>query len=55
MKLEINNCIYKTHPVYNLYASNEAGDVINIIKKASINGHQRHNGYKKCMIRAYSQ
>ena len=32
-KIEINNVMYYIHPIYNLYAADEFGNVINIIKK----------------------
>ena len=31
--IEIKNCIFKVHPVYDLYAADEAGNVVNIVKK----------------------
>ena len=29
-KIEINKCVYHVHPIYNLYAANENGYIINI-------------------------
>ena len=31
--IEINNCVYKVHPVYNLYASDENGNIIHLVKQ----------------------
>ena len=28
--IEIKNCVYKVHQVYDLYAANESGEIINI-------------------------
>ena len=55
MNIEIKNCVYKVHPVYNLYAANKAGDVINIVKKDIIKGHKKNNGYMARAIRKYAQ
>ena len=33
--IEINNSVYKVHPVYNLYASDENGNIINLTKLTS--------------------
>ena len=54
-KIEINNCVYKLHPVYDLYASNEAGKVINIVKKCPMTGTKNHNGYNMCAVRKHGQ
>ena len=32
IKIEINDCVYKTHPKYNLYAASEDGNIIHIVK-----------------------
>ena len=34
-KIEINECIYRVHPVYNLYGANESSYIINIVKQIS--------------------
>ena len=31
--IEINNCVYKVHPVYNLYASDGNGNIIHLVKQ----------------------
>ena len=51
----MKNCVYKVHPVYDLYAANEAGDVINIVKKDILKGQKKNNGYMACTIRKYAQ
>lgn len=53
--IEFNDCVYKIHLVYDLYAANEAGEVINIVKKVPLVGNKTHNGYMKCMVRKYAQ
>ena len=53
-KIEIKNCVYKVHPVYDLYAASEDGDVIYIIKKKSI-GCKRYDDYIDCSVRKYGQ
>ena len=54
--IEIKNCVYKVHPVYDLYAANEAGEVINIVKKDPMKGcKNKNNGYMMCAVRKYTQ
>ena len=53
--IEIKNCVYKMHPVYDLYAANEAGEVINIVKKDPMKGCKTNNGYMKCNVRKHAQ
>ena len=33
--IEIENCVYKVHPVYNLYASDENGNIIHFGQTSS--------------------
>ena len=49
--IEIENCIYKVHPVYNLYASDENGNIIHLVKQVSFTGTKNKNGYLACMVR----
>ena len=49
--LEINNCVYNVHPFYDLYATNESGEVINIIKKVPSKGMKQQSGYMCGSIR----
>ena len=51
----MKNCVYKVHPVFDLYAANEAGEVINIVKKDSMKGRKTNNGYMMCAVRKYTQ
>ena len=53
-KIEIVNCVYKVHPVYDLYAANEAGEVMNIVKKDAKKGHN-NNGYMMYIVRKHAQ
>ena len=39
--IEINNCVYKVHPVYNLYASDENGNIIHLVKQVSFTGTKK--------------
>ena len=49
--IEINDCVFRIHPVYNLYAANENGEFIHIIKKVPSKGVKQHNGYMRCGVR----
>ena len=53
--IEINNCIYKVHPIYDLYASDENGNVINLTKKVPFIGNKHNNGYLFCNVRKHGQ
>ena len=52
-KIGIEKCVYYVHPEYDLYAANESGDVIHIIKKVLMKGVKSNTGYMRCMIRKY--
>ena len=52
-KIEINNIVYNIHPIYDLYASDENGEIIHIIKKVTLKGHKHRNGYMQCVVRKY--
>jgi len=54
-KIEIENCVYQIHPVYDLYAANEAGYIINIVKKDSIKSSKMNTGYTMCNVRRHAQ
>ena len=54
-KIEINNIVYNIHPVYNLYAANENGEFIHIIKKVPTQGVKQHDGYIRCCVKKYSE
>ena len=53
--IEIKNCIFKVHPVYDLYAADEAGNVVNIVKKDCIGHKNKNNGYMMCIVRKHAQ
>ena len=54
-KIEINDCVYRIHSVYNLYAANENGEFIHIIKKVPSKGIKNHFGYMNCHVRKYGE
>ena len=55
-KIEINQCVYNVHPVYDLYASDENGNIIHIIKKVPTKGVKNiYNGYMHCGVRKHAQ
>ena len=39
--IKINNCVYKVHPVYNLYASDENGNIIHLVKQVPLTGTKK--------------
>lgn len=45
MKIGINKNVYSIHPIYDLYAADERGNVIHKIKKELTKGRKFHNGY----------
>ena len=51
----MNNCVYKVHPVYNLYASDENGNIIHLVKQVPSTGQKHINGYLFCMVRKHGQ
>ena len=53
--IEINNCVYKVHPVYNLYASDENGNIIHLVKQVPSIGQKHKNGYLVCTVRKHGQ
>jgi len=55
MKITIEKCVYFVHPIYDLYASDENGNIINIIKKVPHRGNEIHNGYLKVCVRKHAQ
>ena len=54
-KIEIENCVYCCHPMYDLYAADKDGNVINIIKKVPCKGNENTNGYMMCRVRKHGQ
>ena len=53
--ITINNCVYSVHPIYDLYASDENGNIINIIKRVPHKGNKNNNGYMMCGVRKHGQ
>ena len=54
--IKINNCVYKVHPVYNLYASDENGNInLFLVKQVPSTGNKRKSGYLFCMVRKHGQ
>ena len=53
--IEINNCVYKVHPVYNLYASDENGNIIHLVKQVPSIGRKHISGYLVCTVRKHGQ
>ena len=54
-KIEIGNCVYRTHPVYDLCGANEDGNIINIVKKVPHKGCEHRSGYMQCCVRKHGQ
>ena len=55
MKIIIKKCVYKLHPMYDLYAGSKDGRVVNIIKKIPLLGNMQNSGYLGCMVRKHAQ
>ena len=53
--IKINNCVYKVHPFYNLYASDGNGNIIHLVKQVPSTGQKYKNGYLFCMVRKHGQ
>ena len=51
--VEVSDRVYKVHPIYDLYASDKEGKVVNIIKKVPHMGKSSSSGYLKCSVRKY--
>lgn len=49
----VNGSIFKIHPIYNLYGSDENGNIINIIQKDISNGSKSKDGYMICAVKSY--
>ena len=54
-KIEIENCVYKVHPIYNLYASDENGNIIHVVKQVPSTGQKHKSGYLICVVRKHGQ
>ena len=53
--IKINHCVYKVHPVYNLYASDENGNIIHLVRQVPSPGQKHKSGYLVCMVRKHGQ
>ena len=53
--IEINNCVYKVHPVYNLYASDGNGNIIHLVRQVPSPGQKHKSGYLVCRVRKHGQ
>ena len=53
--ITINNRVYFTHPIFNLYASCEDGSIIHIIKQKPHFGNKNNAGYMKCRVRKFGE
>ena len=51
----IEKCVFSIHPIYDLYAADSDGNVINIIKKVPTKGAKKHNGYLMVGVRKHAQ
>ena len=54
-KIEINDCVYNIHLIYDLYGANDDGYIINIINKIPIKGNCNNRGYMICKVRKHGQ
>ena len=52
-RITINNCVYYVHPNYDLYAANNDGNIIHIIKKVPQKGNKDNRGYLRINVRKY--
>mgnify|MGYP001796519334 CR=1 FL=1 len=53
ISLSINNSLFNVHPIYDLYAADKNGNIINITNKVLLKGNKKRNGYLKCSVRGY--
>ena len=54
-KIIINECVYKVHPIYNLYAGSKDGKFIHIIKRVPNIGRKNNCGYLGLNVRKHGQ
>ena len=54
-EIRINECVYKVHPIYNLYAGSKDGKIINIIKQVPHIGSENNGGYLGLNVRKHGQ
>ena len=53
-KIEVNDCVYCIHPLYDLYGADQEGNIIHIIKKLPNKGY-KNNDYMMCTVRKHRQ
>ena len=49
------NCVYKTHPIFNLYAGSKDGRIIHIVKQKPHFGNKDRHGYLNCVVRKHGE
>ena len=54
-KIEINKCVFYVHPIYDLYAADSDGNIINTIKREPNKGNKLNNGYFNVYVRKHGQ
>ena len=54
-KITINECVYNIHPIYNLYAVSENGEILHICKNIKMKGNNNHTGYLVCNAKKCSR
>ena len=54
-KIIINNRVFKTHPIYNLFAGSKDGYVINIVKQVPYKCNRNKYGYRQIKVRRYGE
>ena len=54
-KIIIENCSYKTHPIFTLYAASRDGKIIHLIKQIPQIGTENDNGYFMLSVRKFDE
>ena len=54
-KIEIKKCVYYIYPIYDLYAADENGNIMNIVKKIPMKGTKHNTGYKTYVVKKHAQ
>ena len=54
-QIRVKNKIYWKHPVYDVYAADLDGNVINISRKVPMKGNKMYNGYRLVAVRGSGQ
>ena len=53
--ITINKCVYYVHPIYDLYAADCDGNIINIVRRVPNKGYKSRNGYSMFFVRKHAQ